>query len=208
MASTQNHVAIYARVSTKRQDTASQLPDLNRWFKANTTPDSRRIYLDKFTGKSMDRPAWNKLWAAVERGEITTIVIWRLDRLGRTASGLTKLFDELRAKQVNLISVKDALDLNTPAGRLMANVLASVAQYETEVRVERVLAGQEAARAAGKSWGGSKKGRLLHVTEEQIAVVARMNAAEAGVTAMARATGLSRPTIYRIIENHLGKAAV
>src|SRR6187200_1320737 len=109
MASTQNHVAIYGRVSTKRQDTASQVPDLNRWFKAQPTPDSRRIYLDKFTGKSMDRPAWNKLWAAVERGEITTIVIWRLDRLGRTASGLTKLFDELRAKNVNLISVKDAL---------------------------------------------------------------------------------------------------
>ena len=65
------------------------------------------------------------------------------------------------------------LDLATPAGRLMANVLASVAQYETEVRAERVLAGQAAARAAGKTWGGSKAGRLLKVTEEQIAVVGR-----------------------------------
>jgi DNA invertase Pin-like site-specific DNA recombinase len=157
---------------------------------------------------AMDRPGWNKLWAAIERVEVSTIVVWRLDRLGRTASGLTKLFDELRARKVNLVSLKDGLDLDTPAGRLMANVLASVAQYETEVRAERVLAGQQAARAAGKTWGGSKKGRLLHVTKEQITVVARMHAAEEGPSAMARATGLSRPTIYRILENHLDRAAV
>lgn len=66
----------------------------------------------------------------MERGEVSTIVVWRLDRLGRTASGLTKLFDELRARKVNLVSLRDGLDLATPAGRLMANVFASVAQYE------------------------------------------------------------------------------
>jgi DNA invertase Pin-like site-specific DNA recombinase len=81
----------------------------------------------------------------------------------------------------------------------MANVLASVAAYETEVRAERVLAGQAAARVAGKRWGGSKKGRRLKVTDEQLAVICTMRGAGAKIAAIARATGLSRPTVYRLL---------
>src|SRR6202042_1988554 len=114
-----------------------------------------------------------KLLAAMRAGKISSVVVWRLDRLGRTAKGLTALFEELRELGVNLVSLKDCLDLATPAGRLMACVLASVAAYETEVRAERVLAGQEAARAAGKKWGGSEKGRRLKVSEEQLSVIRR-----------------------------------
>ena len=104
----------------------------------------------------MDRPGWQKLEGAITSRRVSAIVIWRLDRLGRTASGLTRLFDTLYKEEVNLVSLKDSLDLSTPAGRLMANVLASVAQYETEVRGERVRAGIERAKAVGKRWGGSK----------------------------------------------------
>jgi DNA invertase Pin-like site-specific DNA recombinase len=82
---------------------------------------------------------------------------------------------------------------------MMANVLASVAAYENEVRTERILAGQDAARAAGKRWGGSEKGRKLRVTAEQEATIRRMNAEGAGKAAMARATGLSRPTVYAVL---------
>ena len=82
-------------------------------------------------------------------------VVWRLDRLGRTAKGLTALFEELQRLGVGLVSLKEGLDLSTAAGCLMANVLASVAQFETELRSERILAGQAAARAQGKRWGGS-----------------------------------------------------
>lgn len=82
-------------------------------------------------GTTMDRPAMNKLLDDLYKGKISTILIWRLDRLGRTASGLTKLFEDLRQYQCNLISLKDHLDLSTPAGRLNANVIASVAAYET-----------------------------------------------------------------------------
>jgi DNA invertase Pin-like site-specific DNA recombinase len=66
------------------------------------------------------------------------------------------------------------VDLGTPSGRLIANVLASVAAYETEIRGERVKAGQIAARAAGKLWGGSQKGRRLKVTEEQVNAIVSM----------------------------------
>jgi DNA invertase Pin-like site-specific DNA recombinase len=81
----------------------------------------------------------------------------------------------------------------------MANVLASVAEYETEVRAERVMAGQAKAREEGKRWGGSEKGRRISVTDEQVAVVHRMHCEGSNKAAIARATGLSRPTVYRLL---------
>jgi DNA invertase Pin-like site-specific DNA recombinase len=97
------------------------------------------------------------------------------------------------------VSLKDGIDLATAAGRLIANVLASVAEYENEVRSERVRAGQEAARAAGKRWGGSKPGRRLKVTDEAVETIRRMAAEGASKASMARATGLSRPTVYAVL---------
>ena len=193
------HTAIYPRVSSRSQDTKSQEPDLKRWAQAQDADTPVRWYRDKFTGKTMDRPGFNRLLADVEAGKVARVVVWRLDRLGRTAKGLTALFEDLLARGVDLVSLKDGLDLVTPAGRLMANVLASVAAYETEVRAERIVAGQAAAREAGKTWGGSAKGRRLKVTAEQEAIVRRLEGEGAGVSAMARATGLSRPTIYRVL---------
>jgi DNA invertase Pin-like site-specific DNA recombinase len=96
-------------------------------------------------------------------------VVWRLDRLGRTVSGLARLFEELQARKVGLVSLRDGLDLHTAAGRLMAHVLASVAAYELEVKSERQRAGIEAARAENGGrcpWGGRKPGTRVKVTEE------------------------------------------
>lgn len=192
-------IAVYVRVSTKTQDQRSQEPDLKRWVAGQQAGVS--WYRDHFTGRTMNRPGMDKLMGDVRAGKVATIVCWRLDRLGRTARGLTALFEELRECNVGLVSLKDGLDLSTPAGRLMANVLASVAAFETEVRAERVLAGQAAARAAGKRWGGSQKGRLLKVSPEQLAMVCRMKGEGAKIAAIARATGLSRPTIYRLLDH-------
>ncbi len=149
------HIAIYVRVSTKKQDTRSQEPDLKRWVEAYADGQPVKWYHDKASGKSMERPGWRRLEADLRGGKIAKLVVWRMDRLGRTASGLTSLFEELQERKVNLISLKDGVDLGTAAGRLMANVLASVAAYENEVRSERIVAGQQAARAQGKSWGGA-----------------------------------------------------
>jgi len=164
-----HQTAIYVRVSTSQQTTRSQKPDLERWIKAQDPDNLGRTvwYSDKATGKNMDRPGWRKLQGAVDAGQVKQLVVWRLDRLGRTASGLCKLFEDLQAKKVRLVSLRDSVDLGNPSGRLIANVLASVAAYETEIRGERVKAGQDAAKAAGKNWGGSQKGRLLKVTDEQ-----------------------------------------
>jgi len=144
--------AIYTRVSTSQQSTRSQKPDLTRWIDAQNpdTLEQVKWFHDSATGKNMDRPGWQKLQVAIDGGQVSKLVVWRLDRLGRTAAGLCKLFEDLQAKKVRLVSLKDAIDLGTASGRLMANMLASVAAFETELRGERVRAGQAAARAMGR----------------------------------------------------------
>jgi len=191
------HDAIYVRVSSKRQDLASQLPDLERWAAAQG--GEVKWYRDKFTGKTMDRPGWQKLQAAIERGEVAKVVVWRLDRLGRTAAGLTRLFAELQECKIGLVSLKDGIDLSTPAGRMLANVLASIAQFETELRAERVRAGQAAAKAAGKSIGGRKAGVRVRLTEEKERAVKRLHKSGASISEIARTLELSRPTVYKAL---------
>jgi DNA invertase Pin-like site-specific DNA recombinase len=194
------HVALYLRVSTKRQDTRSQEPDMQRWVEAFAASDSIQWYRDKASGKTMERPAWQRLETDMAAGKVAKVVVWRLDRLGRTAAGLTALFEELQRRGIGFESVRDRVDLDIPAGRLMANVLASVAAYENEVRSERICAGQAAARAAGKRWGGSKKGRRIKVSDEQIMTIRSMYVDGATKSAMARATGLNRPTVYSVLD--------
>ena len=192
------HHAIYMRVSTKRQDTASQEPELKSW--AQSHEGDTCWYHDSYTGTSMDRPGFRQLIRDMETGQVDTLVVWWLDRLGRTAKGLTSLFDDLIRWKVNLISLKDGLDLVTPSGRLMATILAGVAAYETEVRAERILAGQTAARMRGVHWGGSVRGRRIKVTVEQTVSIRRLRSEGQEIAAIARGTGLSRPTIYRILD--------
>jgi len=194
------HVAIYCRVSkTRGQDLRSQKPDLERWAAAQAEPV--KWYADRFTGKTMDRPGWRALEAQVAAGNVSTVVCWRIDRLGRTAKGLTALFADLQERKVNLVSLRDGLDLSTPAGRLLANMLASVAQFETEVRAERILAGQAAARAAGKVWGGGKAGRRVRLTVEKEEAIRQLRKERKPVAEIARVVGLSRPTVYAALRS-------
>jgi DNA invertase Pin-like site-specific DNA recombinase len=190
--------AIYVRVSSKQQDMRSQEPDLQRY--ADSQDEEIVWYRDKASGKTMERPGWCKLEAAMRLGTVSRVVVWRLDRLGRTAKGLTALFDDLRERKINLVSLKDGIDLDTPAGRLMANVLASVSQYETEIRGERVAAGQAAARAKGVRWGGSKAGVRKKVSKTQEKSIRHLKEQGEGVAAIARALGLSRPTVYSVLQ--------
>jgi DNA invertase Pin-like site-specific DNA recombinase len=146
----------------------------------------------------MERPGFAAMLESVQAGD--TIIIWRLDRLGRTAKGLTALFDDLIKRKVNLVSLRDGLDLSTPAGRLMCNVLASVSQFETEVRAERVRAGQAVAREKGVHLG-RKPGihTAIKVTDEHRRVVHRMKSEGKPISVIARTLGLSRDTVYAIL---------
>jgi DNA invertase Pin-like site-specific DNA recombinase len=192
--------AYYYRASSKSQDLKSQQADMEAH--AANQPDAV-FYRDKFTGKTLERPGWNRLWADVLAGKVQRIVVWRLGRLGRTVSGLSRLFEELQHRRVGLVSLRDGLDLNTAAGRLMAHVLASVAAYELEVKTERQRAGIEAARAENGGrcpWGGRKAGTRVKVTEEVERVIRERSVAGDSIASIARVCGLSRVTIYGVLK--------
>lgn len=193
----QKHIAVYVRVSSRRQDHRSQSPDLERWATAQSLPVV--WYRDRFTGKTMDRPGWQRLQSAIERGQVATVVCWRLDRLGRTARGLTALFHDLEHRKINLVSLREGIDLSTPAGRMLANMLASVAQFETECRAERVLAGQAAARERGVTWGGRKEGTRTKSVAEKAQAIRKLHKAGENVSSIARACQVSRPTVYAVL---------
>ena len=199
----EKHIAVYVRVSSRKQDTRSQDRDLKAWAAAQETPI--RWYRDKFTGKVMSRPGWESLESEFLAGRVSKVVVWRLDRLGRTARGLTALFKRLTEAGVGLLSLKESIDLTTPSGRLIAHVLASVSEFETELRAERIVAGQAAARAQGKRWGGSKAGRRTkRVPPEKVRVIESMARQNESKAAMARVTGLSRNTIYSVLDELQG----
>jgi DNA invertase Pin-like site-specific DNA recombinase len=146
----------------------------------------------------MERPGFVSMMASLKPGD--SIVVWRLDRLGRTAKGLTKLFDDLAKLKVNLVSLKDGLDLSTAAGRLMANVLASVAQYETEIRSERVLAGLAAST--------KRKGRpagvhtAIKVTADHKRIILEEKAKGTPIATIARLVAMSRQTVYEVLKSN------
>jgi DNA invertase Pin-like site-specific DNA recombinase len=191
--------AIYIRVSTRDQTHASQLPELERWAAVADVPVL--WFRDQFTGRTMERPGMSTMLDALRAGKLSRIVVWRLDRLGRTTRGLCQLFDELREQSVDLVSLKNGFSLQSPAGRLHARILASVAEYETEIRAERVAAGQAVARRQRKRWGGSKKGWRWKVSDDQFSAIHEMRVAGKPIAQIARVTGLSRPTIYAVLKS-------
>jgi DNA invertase Pin-like site-specific DNA recombinase len=100
---------------------------------------------------------------------------------------------------VGFVSLREGFDLGTPAGRLMAGVLASVAAYETEVRKERQLAGIAKAQAEGKRWGGRKAGTRVRLTEEKETLIHQLHSEGKPVAVIARLVGLTRKTVYRAL---------
>jgi DNA invertase Pin-like site-specific DNA recombinase len=190
-------IGIYLRVSSSTQDTKSQEPDLTTWAKAQS--DEVVWFKDRATGTNMVRPGLDKLLADARAGKITKVCCWRLDRLGRCAKGLLELLDELQRLGVGFVSLREGIDMNTPAGRLMLVVLAGVSQYETEVRKERQFAGIARAKEAGKRWGGRRPGCRVKVTVEKEALILKLHGEGHPIAAISRLTVLTRKTIYRVL---------
>jgi DNA invertase Pin-like site-specific DNA recombinase len=197
--------AIYARCSSLSQDLRSQESDLKVWAtQQEATGVEIRWFTDRATGTNFNRPGWQALEADVNAGLVDRIVVWRLDRLGRTAGKTIMLLDHLERKGVAFVSLRDGFDPSTPAGRLMRNLLVSFSQYETEVRSERQRAGIDAALEdvrAGKrkSWGGRKAGTRISLTAEKERLCWSLKESGQTVTSIARTLQLSRKTVYQAL---------
>ena len=223
--------AIYYRVSTDEQKIDSQTGPVERYLRAHEI-ENVRIFQDHFTGSSMDRPGWNQLEGLIDNGQVERLIIYSMDRLGRTATGLVTLFDKLSKQGVNLVSIKENFDLATPAGRLLANIMASVAAYDNENRRVRIMDGIKAAQKylckgcdsilTGKNgecplcgskqvvklketaerWKGRPKGSLGKKSKEKLAVILKLQAAGISQVNIAKLTGISRPTVCRLLKEN------
>jgi DNA invertase Pin-like site-specific DNA recombinase len=202
--------AIYMRVSSNQQETRSQEADLLAYKSAvEARGEEVRVFREKAPGTNYNRPAWEKLWSAVQTKKVQRIVVWRLDRLGRMAGETIRFLDDLEANGVGFLSIRDGFDPVTPAGRLTRNVLASVAQFETEVRSERQRAGIDARRAENNGkcpWGGRKAGIPNKATQEKIVVVRQLHEQGKKIAEIARIVGVTRQTVYRLLDEQPSKA--
>ncbi|ECG6539128.1 hypothetical protein E2M49_19245, partial [Salmonella enterica subsp. enterica serovar Frintrop] len=148
----------YIRVSTNDQNT-----DLQR--NALMCAGCEQIFEDKMSGTKSERPGLKRALKCLKRGD--TLVVWKLDRLGRRMKHLIALTEELRAKGVNFRSLTDSIDTSTPMGRFFFHMMGALAEMERELIVERTLAGLAAARAQGRV--GGRRPKLTKEQHEQIA---------------------------------------
>ncbi len=195
---------MYMRVSTGKQSHKSQQPDLQRWLDGQNPDDIGKVVwlTDKSTGRNTDRPGFQTMMDHCSRGEVGRIVVWRLDRISRSVQDLCKLIEILKARKVNLISLRENIDLKSASGRLLVNILASIAEFESELKSERILAGQAVARENGVKWGGSKAGRLAGLSPEQAKTILKLKSEGLKPGKIAKAVNVHRSTIYRILKRH------
>lgn len=193
-------IAVYLRVSTTGQDLASQEPDLKAWLRAHQRRRRVSWYRDTFTGATMKRPGMQDLEADVHAGKIGTVVVWRLDRLGRTVLELLSWLQQLDVAGVEFVSVRDSVDTSTAAGRLFRTILAGFAEYERELIGERVRAGQARARAKGKRWGGRKPGTRPKLTPKVVRSVKALVKDGTPKAEVARQLGIDRKSVYAALE--------
>jgi DNA invertase Pin-like site-specific DNA recombinase len=163
----------YVRVSTNDQNTALQRTALE-------CAGCELIFEDKISGKTSERPGLKRVLKTLGKGD--TLVVWKLDRLGRSMRHLVLLVEELRDRDINFRSLTDSIDTSTPMGRFFFHVMGALAEMERELIVERTRAGLAAARAQGRVGGRRPKftaeqwdqmGRLIAAgeTRQRVALI-------------------------------------
>lgn len=181
----------YARVSTWDQTTEPQLAAL-------ATAGCTKVFQETASGTRTDRPELARALDYARSGD--TLVVWRLDRLGRSLKHLVSTVAELEERGIGFKSVHESIDTTTSAGKLVFHIFAALAEFERALIVDRTMAGLEAARARG-----SKPGRKAVLSAAQIAVVRQMHASgNYTVSQIAEVVGgVSRATVYRALETEV-----
>lgn len=173
----------YARVSTADQSLDAQVDALE-------AAGCERIYREKMTGRSRDRPELERMLDAVRGGDV--VVVAKLDRIGRNTGHLIELADAFAARGVDFVSLGDSIDTGTATGKLFFTILAAIAQFEADLNSERTKSGLAAARARGRVGG---RPRLdASAVEHALKLYAGREFTIAEITEM---TGVSKTTLYR-----------
>ncbi len=175
----------YARVSTTDQNLDLQTDALKQ-------AGCEKIFSDRgVSGAKADRPGLDKALEHVRKKD--TLVIWKLDRLGRPLSHLLSIVEDLRERGVNFASVQDGFDTSTASGKMVFSVIGAMAEYERNLIRERTMAGLAAARARGRMGGRPKS-----LGESQVKVaIALAKEGNLTIQEICKQVGCSRSTYYR-----------
>lgn len=175
----------YARVSTQDQNLDLQIQALSQ-------AGCKKIFEDKISGSRTERPGLAKALEMLREGD--TLVVWKLDRLGRSVKNLVDLVSGLYKQGIQFKSLTDAIDTGTTSGRFFFHVMASLAEMERELTIERTRAGLEIARQLGR-----KGGRKRQMTDSKIESAKKLLANGIPPRDVAKNLGISVPTLYRWI---------
>jgi DNA invertase Pin-like site-specific DNA recombinase len=181
------HLLGYARVSTAEQNADLQTDEL-------TAAGCWRVYTDNASGVLDRRPQLDRVLEDLRPGD--TLVVWRLDRLGRSLRHLIDTVTALDERQVGFRSLRESIDTTTPGGRLVFHLFGALAQFEREIIRDRTVAGLSAARARGRVGGRPSK-----LSADQRREARRMyDAQDLTVEQIGKILGVSRTTIYRVLD--------
>ncbi len=175
----------YARVSTTDQNLDLQIAAL-------TKVGCEKIFDDKISGSRAERPGLTRAMELLRKDD--TLVVWKLDRLGRSVKNLVDLVADLQKQGIHFKSLTDSIDTGTPSGRFFFHVMASLAEMERELTAERTRAGLEVARLLGR-----KGGRKRQMTDSKIESAKKLLANGIPPRDVAANLGVSVPTLYRWI---------
>ncbi|HEY0056602.1 MAG TPA: recombinase family protein [Pedobacter sp.] len=179
----------YARVSTQDQNLTMQKDALK-------SAGCELIFEEKISGKSKERPELEKMISKLRKGDV--VVVWKLDRLGRSLRDLIDLVSGFKEKGVEFVSIHDSINTATATGRFTFNIFASLAEFEREIISERTKAGLTAARARGRT-GGRPKGLSKTSMSKAKSVKILYDKKEKTVDEIAKDLGISRATCYRYL---------
>lgn len=180
----------YARVSTKDQNLELQLDALNQ-------AGCEIIFEEKISGKTKERPQLDKMFSQLRKGDV--VIVWKLDRLGRSLRDLIDIVMSLNERDISFISIKDSINTETATGRFTFNLFAALAEFEREIISERTKAGLQSARARGRL-GGRPRGLSKDSLSKAKAVKMLYEKREKTMDEIAKDLGISRATAYRYLD--------
>lgn len=193
----------YARVSTTKRDEKGefiQTTDLQKDALISAGVSPSNIFEDRVSGKTRERPGLNHLLEVVQPGD--ELIVWKLDRLGRSVRNLLEVAENLKSRGVSIRSLQDGIDTRGPLGGFLLTILGAIAELERENISERVTAGMSTARRQGKHLG--RKPKLSPSAREDV-----LDSVRAGVSVkeLARRYRVDRSTIYDVIKKATGNSA-
>jgi DNA invertase Pin-like site-specific DNA recombinase len=188
-------VACYVRVSTRRQKGDGQRAEIQKWLDANSIdPAEVEWYSDQETGKTLQRPEFERLQSDIFAGKVKTVVLWKLDRLSRRLADGVRVLADWCERGLKIVVITQQIELNGPVGRMIAALLLGLAEIETEYRRERQSAGIAVAKKRG-----IYKGRKAGTTKGQPERAKTLKIKGLTASEVATAMGVSLRTVMRYL---------